>query len=445
MVNVILLALTLAAAPQAAGAHPPEAFPPVFTLEEALQELDAQNLTLAQARRRADEADAAVGQVRAQLVPTLSLAGSYVRNSDDAVVSLGDLLKQLTPPGEPIPPAPADLVIQPLEVLSGSATLRVPLVAPTAWFDVAAARQSSRAAGASADAVRQALRAGLAQAGWGALAAEERVGASERAVEAASEFARTARRKLEAGSAEALSVTRAETELVKRESDLAQARAERDRSRLALGILLGRAEPIRIAMPSPRPAEPVAVEAVAAEALRVRPEMGARAADIRAAEHRLDSSRWRFAPQLSATGTAFVSDQPFATGEQEGWRATIDLTWTLFDGGLRSGKRREAEAKLAGARAGQAEQRLQVIQEVEDASRDVRVAQERFRLAERQRALAEDSASSAERGYEAGVASSLDVVDANDRLYQAELGLAEAHARLGIALVALERASGRGP
>lgn len=443
MVNGSLLALALAAASQAAGAHPPEAVPPVFTLEEALQELDAQNLTLAQARRRADEADAAVGQVRAQLVPTLSLAGSYVRNSDDAVVSPGNLLQQLTPPGEPTPPAPADLVIQPLEVFNGSATLRVPLVAPAAWFDVAAARHSSRAAGASADAVRQSLRAGLAQAGWGALAAEERVGASERAVEAASEHARTARRKLEAGTAEALSVTRAETELVKRESELAQARAERDRARLALGILLGRAEPVRIAMPSPRPAEPVAVEAV--EALRVRPEMAARTADVRAAEQRLASARWRLAPQISATGTAFASNQPFATGEEEGWRATIDLTWTPFDGGLRSGRRREAEAKLAGARAGEAEQRLHVIQEVEDASRDVRVALERLRLAERQRALAGDSAESAGRGYEAGVAGALDVVDANDRLYQAELGLAEAHARLGIAVVALDRAAGRGP
>jgi outer membrane protein TolC len=43
------------------------------------------------------------------------------------------------------------------------------------------------------------------------------------------------------------------------------------------------------------------------------------------------------------------------------------------------------------------------------------------------------------------VASSLDVVDANDRLYAADIGRADARARLASARVALERALGRGP
>ena len=46
------------------------------------------------------------------------------------------------------------------------------------------------------------------------------------------------------------------------------------------------------------------------------------------------------------------------------------------------------------------------------------------------------------RGFEAGVASSLDVIDANDRLYQADVGLADARARLAQARVALDRALG---
>jgi len=41
------------------------------------------------------------------------------------------------------------------------------------------------------------------------------------------------------------------------------------------------------------------------------------------------------------------------------------------------------------------------------------------------------------------VASSLDVLEANDRLFQSEVGLADARARLGIALAALDRATGR--
>ena len=85
------------------------------------------------------------------------------------------------------------------------------------------------------------------------------------------------------------------------------------------------------------------------------------------------------------------------------------------------------------------------MQEVADATRDLDVARERLRLAETQRGLASDAAASARRSFEAGIASSLDVVDANDRLYQADVGLADGRARLAQAAIALDRALGREP
>ena len=153
----------------------------------------------------------------------------------------------------------------------------------------------------------------------------------------------------------------------------------------------------------------------------------------------------RLAPQLSASGSLFAQDVPFPTGEKEGWRWSVDLAWPIFDGGLREGRRRQAEAQLASARAAAEAQRLSVLQEVQDARRDVAVAAERLRLATTQRDLAGDAAASARRSFEAGVASSLDVIDANDRQYAADVGLAEARARLAQARVALERAVGRSP
>jgi len=46
--------------------------------------------------------------------------------------------------------------------------------------------------------------------------------------------------------------------------------------------------------------------------------------------------------------------------------------------------------------------------------------------------------------FAAGLAGSLDVIDANDRAFQADIGLAAARAQVGIALAALERATARG-
>lgn len=57
--------------------------------------------------------------------------------------------------------------------------------------------------------------------------------------------------------------------------------------------------------------------------------------------------------------------------------------------------------------------------------------------------LAGEAAATARRGFAAGISSSLNVLDANDRLYQSEVGLADARARLGIALAVLDRAAGR--
>jgi outer membrane protein TolC len=192
------------------------------------------------------------------------------------------------------------------------------------------------------------------------------------------------------------------------------------------------------------PEPPRDLAPLGAEAAARRPEVRAQRAQVDAAEERVRATGARLLPQLSASGTAFVADVPFPTGEKDGWRATLDLTWPLFDGGLREARRREARAQLAGARAGAEAQRLAVLQEVQDGARDLAVAGERLRLAETQRRLASDAAESARRSFEAGVASNLDVMDANDRLYQADVGLADARARVAQSAIGLERAVGRG-
>jgi outer membrane protein TolC len=248
---------------------------------------------------------------------------------------------------------------------------------------------------------------------------------------------------VKAGVSPPLDALRAKTELVRREGDLVRARADLDRARLALGILLGRDAPVRVAVADPVPPQVALASELTAGALARRPELLAQREQIAAAEQQVDATWARLAPQLSASGTVFASDVPYPTGDRDGWRATVDLTWPIFDGGLREARRRQARAQLATARAGAEAQRLAVVQEVADSTRDLEVARERLRLAETQRGLAADAAASARRSFEAGIASSLDVVDANDRLYQADVGLADARARLAQAVLGVDRAVGR--
>jgi outer membrane protein TolC len=427
MVSFAVIAVAVLATPT------PTAGVPELSLADALSELDRQNLSIAQARSRAAEAAAVERQVAAQLVPSLSAEASYVRNSDEA-----------PPPG--LVPGPTRLVIQTERRLTATGAARVPLVVPSAWFETRAARSGARAADADAEATSRQLRAGFAEAAHGARAGEEVVVASERAVGIAAEHARSAQRRVSAGVAPPLDALRARTEHVRRESDLARARADLGRAQLALGILLGRDGPVRILVPelAPAPASPEDPAALAAGAVGRRPEVRARRARLDAAEEQVRASSARLLPQLSANGSAFVSDEPLVTGKTDGWRVTLDLTWAIYDGGLREARRRQARAQLAGAAAAAEAQRLQVVQEVADGSRELAVARERLRLAETQRALAAEAAESARRSFEAGVASNLDVIDANDRLYQSDVGLADARARVAQGAIGLDRALGRG-
>jgi outer membrane protein TolC len=166
-------------------------------------------------------------------------------------------------------------------------------------------------------------------------------------------------------------------------------------------------------------------------------------AQLAQAERQVTSAELLLSPLISATGTGFAQTEPLVTGKQQGWRVSVDLVWPLYDGGYRYGKRQQAEGSVNVAQAAAEAQRVQIIQEVADATRDLSVAVERLGLAEDQARLASEAAATASRGFAAGTAGSLDVLDSNDRLYQADLGLANARAQLGIAIAAMDHAVGR--
>jgi outer membrane protein TolC len=416
--------------------------PRALSLRQAMDELDAHNPGLAEARGRVAQAHALIAQASSALLPSVAASGGYVRNSDEAKVGLGGVFQAL---GQAPPPGvPGTLVIQPLQAWTIAGSLKIPLLAPSAWAERSAARHGSEATMASAAAIRLQLHAVLVEAAWAAAAAADVVTASRHAVEVAGEHSRTAARMVEAGEAPPLTSLKAETEVVRRESDLVRAQAELERARLALGVLLGRVEPVRVLLPAPpgsaeppRPAEDLAVEAFAR-----RPELQVDAAKRRAAESQVLAAKLRWLPQLSGSASAFASNSPYPTGKKDGWRLTLDATWLLYDGGYRGGRREQADAEVEVARAVEDSARLSIAEEVADALRDVGVAAERLRLAERQSDFANQAAASAKRTFEAGVAGSLEVLDANDRLYQAEVAVADARGRLGIARAQLTKAAG---
>lgn len=436
-----LLALLATATPEApppSTVTPPptlKGMPPTTSmrLDEALAELDRQNPTLEEARARASAALGVVRQAAAPLLPNLQVGGGYFHNNASVIITA------------PMDGSFRQVYIQPLDAWQASAGLRVPLIVPEAWFSLSAARDSALAAAEASNATRLTVRTALVQAAWTAWAGDEIVAASERAVAVARSQAESARRQLNVGTATPLTVLQAETAATRRESDLVAAVSERSRARIAVGVLLGRPDPVVVTLPPAAPPLVNDVQALFQEALANRPELRARAFTVRSYEKQHDAAMWRIAPVVSVSGGAQAQTVPYPTGDQSGWRISADLTWTLYDGGFRYGRAAQAESQAAEARASETGTRLQVLQEVQNSARDVEVARERLRLALQERDTASSAAASARRGFGEGVTSSLDVLSANEILFSADIQVARAGSQLGGSLAALDRAVGRSP
>jgi outer membrane protein TolC len=412
-----------------AGAGDSAGQPRTLTLQQALELVDHDNPDLERQRAQIALAQAVAQQALRGVLPIITASGHYVRNSEEA---------RLGPGG--------GIVLQPRESISASTRVDVPLFAQNAYSDIARAGELSKAERAAYEAQRQQLRGTVVRACWLVESARAVLRVAEQGVLSASEHHESTRRAAEAGTSTRLSVLQAQSELARRRGELTEAHAAVARSELTLGTLLGKAEPVRVQLPAllggEAPPGSAQRSALVNEALGQRKELTQREAELRASEHGVTGSAMRFLPGISGSFEAFASDQPYLTGDKEGWRAGIDLTWTLYDGQYRYGKRAEAVAQRQRARALQKATQLQISKEVQDALREVQVAEARVLTSTEESHAADETASSAQRSFAAGQATSLDVIDSLDRRTQAAVGLETARANLGLALADLRTARG---
>jgi outer membrane protein len=213
-----------------------------------------------------------------------------------------------------------------------------------------------------------------------------------------------------------------------------------------------------IGLDSRDPIEPIAVldggasmsdiDALVAEARANR-------AERRALEDRLDASRAREAavnadarPQIGVNaGYDYARPNPRVfprIGEwHDSWDASVNLSWSLWDGGRRRAQLAETVAASQAIKARTAEFDREVSFEVQqrrlevDSNRAaIDAAQDGVRSAvEAQRVVMER--------YRAGLVTNTDVLDANLAVLQAELDLTRARANTRLAEARLERAIGK--
>ena len=428
-----------------------------LTLDAALAEAERASPDLAAARARLEEARAAVTAARARHLPQLGGRATYTRLSEEVTLQLpvgftirdtGSPTSGAGLPGSPttlaaVPTAVVEATLQPRDQLAAQVELTQAILAPSLWYAIEAAGAGARAEGAVGEAVRREVRLGVAQAYYGAAAAEHVVAIQERQLAVARAHERDARVRVEAGVQPRVALLRAEIEAARVEQDLVRARSGALVARSALGALVGRPGAVADTLaPPPEPRLPQELASLEEEALRRRPELRAAAAGLDAARAGRRAITAQYAPSLGAFAQARWSDPSGLSGKRESWAAGVALSWNLFDGGGREAERRGASARVAGAEAALVSAGLRARDEVRRARHELASARANREKAERQVVLARENQRLAGVAFQAGQATSLETTDANAALAAAELAAVSEGLGADLAALRLLRAAG---
>jgi len=257
--------------------------------------------------------------------------------------------------------------------------------------------------------------------------------------------------KLQAGLATDLDVANAEAQAASTESQLPTLRTQIEQIIHQLSVLLDR-EPAALetqlqpvaSLPEGPPTVPPGLPS---ELLRRRP-------DVRQAERQLASATANIGvataelyPKFNLTGAAgqeSLSLETFANAGNRFWSFGPTVTWRLFSAGQIRGNIRVQDARQQEAFIQYRQAVLQSLQDVENTL--VAYTQEQFRRRSLQQAVdsARRAASLAIRLNSAGVVDFLNVLTAQQTLFQAELQLAQSGQAISTDLVALYKALGGG-
>jgi multidrug efflux system outer membrane protein len=285
---------------------------------------------------------------------------------------------------------------------------------------------------------------------FASLEAAERVALAESTVATRQEALRIAQRRLDAGVTSELDYRQAETLLTDAQRDLASLKLTKAQNDNFLNVLVG--GPLTVALPPPLPlarqtASPALSAGLPSELLTNRPDILADEDRLRAARANIGAARAAFFPSISLTGNAgFASSQlgSLFGGDGLTWSFGPSIRLPIFDGGRNRANLTVAQARENIAVATYEKTVQQAFREVADALAGRTYYAEQIAAQERGLIANQRIARLATLRYREGVASYLEVLDAERNLFLAQQALVQTRRLQASNSVALYVALGGG-
>ena len=415
---------------------------PVLTLADAERNAREHQPQLAQARFTADAASARADEARAPLLPQVTGSASYQRTTANFVARPGSFPDTTTSTRSQTAPSWATFNF-----------FNFGLTASQLLYDFGQTSGRWRAAQASADAQRGSERATASQT----LLTVRSAFFLAREQKALFEVARDTLKNQDLHLAQVEAFVKMGTRPA---VDLFQARADRANARVqliiaenayassraqlnqAMGVVGSTDYEVADEVLPPVSGEDGGLEPLVSEAERSRPDLTALEQQARAQELTVSSAQGGYGPALGIS-TALTDAGTALDSTVWNWNATATLTWNIFQGGLTRATVSEARSTLSAARAQAEVLRQQIRVDVDQARLGVRAAQGSLGAADEVVVNARERLRLAERRYQEGVGTLVELGDAQVALTTAAAQRAQADYNLSTSRAQLVRALGR--
>jgi len=406
-----------------------------LSLDEAVRLALERNERALAAHQDIAAANARVAQARSFFLPSLNSTSTYTRRAFEVRRLVGD----------------TEVVISRFNALSETLTLSQTLFDARSMTSLAAVRAQRNADVAAAEESRRQLAFEVSQAFLATLGTTQVREASARRFAFAGQNLDAAKARFSAGLASVNDVTRAELEYATAEVGLTQVKGQVETSSLQLGNLLDAPEAVRGPLVVPEflieaaSAEAADADALIEEALARRLDVGSLRWIASSQRALAKVPMLGFLPSLGISGRYSLTNEPAFNNRNWNWSLGATLNWTLFDGLTRFGQRREQKALAALADLDVQAAVRRVDLEVRNALVSMSSQRASLKQANTAYEIAKKNAAETTELYRQGLASALQVADANVSLFEAEVALVQERYGLGVAFLNLEAALGLDP
>jgi len=406
-----------------------------LTLDEAVKLALERNERSLATKEYVASAEASVARARAYFMPTLTATGNYTRRPFEVRRTVGT----------------TEIVVQRFNAIGGVASLNLTLFDSKSIPALNAAKSQQRSVVAAAAESRRQLAFEVSQAFLQTLGTGQLLIAARHRYDFAKQTLDAAQARYKGGLVSVNDVTLAELEAATAEVGVTSLVGEVETAKLEMGHLLDAPAALVETLVVPEFLIQAA-QGEAADAEKLVAEAQARRLDLISLQHLARAQHalvleplLRWMPTLSLNSQYRYTNEAGLTGQPTNWNVGMTMSWTIFDGFTRNADYRDRKAQAQVADLNVRASMRQVEVDIRDAL--VSLSSQRASLGQANTAqqVARKNASETSELYRQGLASALQVADANVRQYVAEVTLVSQRYGLGIAFLNLEAALGLDP